>query len=474
MNFSLCLSHAKLWVTLLSVSLSFFKIAADQRDDFHARIVNGAAVKSAFSASFFARPAPVNASTASKAVCGATLIHTDMILTAAHCWSAFHHGVLMYDVNTNDFTRKVPIDRQIRHPKWDFYGDHHGSLNFDFLLLRLATPVAEGDVVKPMSFNSNPNIPTSNGNHSTLTVYGYGKTENGTLSHELRQATVQYISNEECTKRFEQNGVSMNVTLPNEFMCTTAKMDGLDVSTCSGDSGGPVTTNVHWNGTSLEVLVGVVSAGIGCSTELFPNGNARLSTAARWIEEQICRYSRDSSPLECIVDEPFEASAVEIRLVVTFDSNPEQTLYAIRSMENRSIVFTGPQDIAEHNRQLNTTFFLDPGDYAFEAYDVKGDGMMKSREDDGTAGWQLYEVHFTAPIDDTSGKANKIVIKSETLLARGDGNFTEKQVTPFTVGDPAQQAESSSQKVRIIDRPGQAQEGSSAARSTIRGKSVGK
>ena len=48
-----------------------------------------------------------------------------------HCQGAFNNGMLILDKNTNDFTRLVHIDRQVRHPGWSI---DMQKLNFDVLV----------------------------------------------------------------------------------------------------------------------------------------------------------------------------------------------------------------------------------------------------------------------------------------------------------------------------------------------------
>lgn len=67
-------------------------------------------------------------------LCGASLIHSDIFVTAAHCSGAFNYGALIFDPTTNDFTRMVPVDRQLRHPQWNF---DNSMLNFDIMVWML-------------------------------------------------------------------------------------------------------------------------------------------------------------------------------------------------------------------------------------------------------------------------------------------------------------------------------------------------
>ncbi|KAL3914075.1 MAG: hypothetical protein SGILL_006246, partial [Bacillariaceae sp.] len=409
--------------------------------------------------------------------------------------SAFHYGVLLYDSVTDDFARHAKIDQQYRHLQWDFYGD--GRLNYDFSLMRLETPIGEDDVVKPIPFNRDSDLPNIDDMDSRLSIYGYGKTETGSVANELRQVTMKYISNEECTERFQQNNV--NVTIPKDFLCSTKLDDQFDTSTCGGDSGGPVTVMTNRNDSFPdleEVLVGVISAGIGCSTETFPNGHARISTVATWIEERICQHSRHPSSYDCVTEEEIQSNvsseAMELKLVVNFDYFPEQTLYAIRSLEDQSLVYAGPEVVADRNTQYNTTIYLSQGDYTFEVYDIKGDGMRIGSDGRSTSlsggGWKLHMLFFDTTDAQGSGTANRIATKTEHLVASGSGEFGEKQVTQFTIADyndgverEENVEESQPQKTRITDRsPAETQDEiggnfhAANARNSIRGRFGGR
>lgn len=84
------------------------------------------------------------------------------------------------------------------------------------------------------------------------------------------------VSNEDCTVAYvEYGGVTDNQ------MC--AEREGKDA--CQDDSGGPLI--VKGENASSDVLVGIVSSGVGCATEGYPGVYARISSQISWILNEI-------------------------------------------------------------------------------------------------------------------------------------------------------------------------------------------
>ena len=52
-------------------------------------------------------------------ICGASLIHKDILLTAAHCQGSFNAGLFFYDVKDKEYSRLAFIDEQRRHPTYE-------------------------------------------------------------------------------------------------------------------------------------------------------------------------------------------------------------------------------------------------------------------------------------------------------------------------------------------------------------------
>eukprot|EP00531_Pseudo-nitzschia_arenysensis_P001977 CAMPEP_0116149134 /NCGR_PEP_ID=MMETSP0329-20121206/18761_1 /TAXON_ID=697910 /ORGANISM="Pseudo-nitzschia arenysensis, Strain B593" /LENGTH=541 /DNA_ID=CAMNT_0003645379 /DNA_START=65 /DNA_END=1690 /DNA_ORIENTATION=+ len=362
------------------------------------RIVNGARSDPS-NARFFARAGYDEYFFTSDILCGSTLIWSDILITAAHCQGAFNSGALVLDPNTNDYTRLAPIDRQVRHPGWSI---SRQNLNYDVLVMRLATPLSSSDVAQPISINKDSFYPSR---QQSLMAHGFGMTEDQVMSEYLREAEVTYISNDDCWGR----GISFNnVMKSEEVMCTDPYDD--KTATCLGDSGGPLTD------FSRTTLVGVISFGSGCDADHIPDGHVRISEVHDWIEDQICLLSANP-PATCGNKEPLDPRSVEVVIDFTHDFYPEHTTFAIKDKKTQEIVYAGPEYIPTRSGNHRETVFLLPGDYSFDVYDVHGDGLQSSQ---GNGSWKMLALYDGA---------------TETEVATGGADFNNQQVTRFVLGE---------------------------------------
>lgn len=204
------------------------------------------------------------------AACSATLIHSDILLTAAHCNGIVNNinvivGAYYSYSNAQGILRTV-VNRAV-HP--DF---NEVTIANDFLVLKLDSPVP----IAPVILNGDPNSPMGNEN---LTIIGVGQmNETGDGSPVLLQVCVGYIDPEVCNENYR------NVSTINSTVQMCAGVPGGGKGPCYGDSGGPV---VNSNG----LQVGVVSAAVGCAEAEYPSISARVSGAIKWIQHQVCALS---------------------------------------------------------------------------------------------------------------------------------------------------------------------------------------
>jgi secreted trypsin-like serine protease len=154
-------------------------------------------------------------------LCGATVVHVDVLLTAAHCAGVFLEGVLIGGTDiTGEGSTYYATDLELPHPDYDSKTDEN-----DLMLVKLSRPTE----VTPVQLNFDSNVPVV---CEPVTVIGFGNTEeNGVFSQELLKTTVDIFPFETCDNYF--GGIDNNTML-----CAGTEEGGRD--SCQGDSGGYV------------------------------------------------------------------------------------------------------------------------------------------------------------------------------------------------------------------------------------------
>eukprot|EP00934_Nitzschia_sp_Nitz4_P009020 Nitzschia sp. Nitz4//scaffold95_size97785//17380//22751//NITZ4_004656-RA/size97785-augustus-gene-0.104-mRNA-1//-1//CDS//3329560439//9010//frame0 len=333
-------------------------------------------------------------------LCGAVLIHSDIVLSAAHCQGAFNFGVNLYSNETNDYTRVSAITEQHRHPRYDY--DYH--INFDVLILKLEHPVTD---IVPATFNAEPSRPLDD---EELTLVGFGRTETDELPDQLLEGHFRALSSQECDDIWSSYGL-WQVDIGEDVLCAGPN---ISESACFGDSGGPLVSAGDPN-----LLVGIASFTMDCQPDDIPDGFARVSYFHDWIQDYICAISSDP-PDYCPQEQqegsqtPIQSDSVLMKLDVMYDLYPEETTYFIRNYETLEIEFVGPTYVVSdrwEGEEYTEYFYLTaPGRYAIEVRDANEDGMVYAE----AVG--LPEAYFklSAAMAGTTDYA---------VLVQGDGDF---------------------------------------------------
>ena len=220
--------------------------------------------------------------------CGATLIHPDVLVTAAHCGrfqdvsSVFvgsgatpggvYIGSISIDGSALNVTQVETVSEHI-HPRFDpQYFDN------DIMLVKLATPQTD---IPLQHLNAYSTIPADG---QKVTAIGFGKVgTNGPYSDELLEVVIQARNFAACNEDYDGDLIKPL------HLCAADPTGRRD--SCYGDSGSPLMTQ-----DGAQVGISSFDNG-GCGV---PEGGVytRISTYKRWIEQTICEIS-EVPPGDC-------------------------------------------------------------------------------------------------------------------------------------------------------------------------------
>lgn len=181
--------------------------------------------------------------------CGGSLIHDDIILTAAHCF-LFDVTEVQVFVNRTQYSSLTGFEYFRRTESWQVHpGYNAATYANDVAMIHLTRSVTQ---VPPLQLNADAAIPADN---SDVTVIGLGFiSQEGGFPAALQQVTLQTVDSATC---IAQNSAQIALEGATQ-VCAAA--DGKD--SCQGDSGGPLFSTLP-DGSFSQV--GIVSFGIGCA-----------------------------------------------------------------------------------------------------------------------------------------------------------------------------------------------------------------
>ena len=251
------------------------------------RIVNGTAVTPEEKYPYLAYVTRQNFEDGYLFRCGGSLVASDVVLTAAHCYyntSDVQSVNETFVVFLSEYNVTDPYDDEPAytvtdvaiHPDYDKV-----TTNYDYMLLKLSRPADTG---KSILLDDGSSYPGVSDVGAPASVMGWGLLEDGGDRATVLMETNVAISNfTECQETYGD-------LVEEAVIC--AYEDYTDA--CQGDSGGPLV----YSYADKDVQVGIVSKGIGCAMMDVPGVYARVDSAFPAIAAQLCAWDETSKYCE--------------------------------------------------------------------------------------------------------------------------------------------------------------------------------
>ncbi|CAI9611360.1 unnamed protein product [Staurois parvus] len=255
----------------------------------HERIVGGS------DANIDDYPWQVNVRYNSESACGGSIISSQWILTACHCFPE-EHALADYEaifgttslIQTDPNTQTVLFEAVYKNPTYS--ADAHVG---DIAVVKLKTPLTLTTGVGTISLlAASVQIPPG----LICSVTGWGNINQGValpIPRTLQVGRVQVISSRTCNCLHKIDASSdYHITIQSDMICAGYKEGTVDA--CQGDSGGPLACYIN----NKWYQVGVVSWGDQCGAKNRPGVYTLPSAHIDWIKSLVTDCQVDSITID--------------------------------------------------------------------------------------------------------------------------------------------------------------------------------
>ncbi|KAK7582236.1 hypothetical protein V9T40_013681 [Parthenolecanium corni] len=227
-----------------------------------------------------------------KVKCGASLVSTNLVLTAAHCVQG--RNLSSFIIRAGEYNLDLASE-QLPHQDRDI---KNISMHHAFFREHLLNDLAIIEVTEPFQYSSNvapiclplkksPYSPedTSVYDLSRCVATGWGSKDSDDPigRNTLGKIEMKIIPSDQCVTMLRRSPLGPQFTLHPSFICAMGK-PGTD--TCKGDGGGPLVCPLRSN-PNKYVQVGVIAGGLKC-TSPFPSLYASLlHNSSAWRADEI-------------------------------------------------------------------------------------------------------------------------------------------------------------------------------------------